>query len=363
MKNFSDQRNHHIEETTGTFGDKQNAQNAAPRTPEDQLLDAMEGIRAEYLANAAAARESAVSQESAARVSSAAGNAAAYRDAANTRRSRAGEVKGKTISLENRRHSRRFGSMLGKAVAAVIAVSILIPNVSPEAAYAMQKLPVLGAYFRLVTFRNYQYEDARHSADVKVSGIEVDPAVTDAVVQSQAAKSAEEINRQMQATTDQLISEFKASLQQDGYGDLTVSTDVVTDSDRWYAIRLSAFVSQADGYQENQYYVIRKRDGQKMMLKDLFKDGADYQQAISAEIIRQMKEQMEKDDSKSYFINDPDLPDDNFQEIKADQQFYINKDNQLVIVFQEGEAAPMYMGTQEFVIPEKEIKDILAEAL
>jgi hypothetical protein len=344
MKNISDQRNHHIdhhiEETTQTVGSAQNTQHVAPRSPEDQLLDAMEGIRSDYLANAAAARE-----------------------AINARQNGAGESKEKTISLESRRHSRRFGSMLGKVAAAVIAVSILIPNVSPEAAYAMQKLPVLGAYFRLVTFRNYQYEDAKHSADVKVSGIEVDPVVTDAAVKSQAAKSAGEINKQIQSTTDQLITDFKASLQQDGYGDLTVSTDVVTDSDRWYAIRLSAFVSQADGYQENRYYVIRKRDGQKVMLKDLFKDGADYQQVISAEIIRQMKEQMEQDDSKSYFINDPDIPDANFQEIKADQQFYINKDNQLVIAFQEGEVAPMYMGTQEFVIPDEDIRDILAEAL
>lgn len=340
MKNISDQRNHHIEETTGSFGTKQNAQHLAPHSPEDQLLDAMEGIRPDYLANAAAARE-----------------------AITARRSGAGESKAETISLESRRHSHRFGSMLGKVAAAVIAVSILIPNVSPEAAYAMQKLPVLGAYFRLVTFRNYQYEDARHSADVKVSGILVDPAVTDAAIQSQAAKSAGEINQQIQSTTDQLITDFKASLQQDGYGDLTVSTDVVTDSERWYAIRLSAFVSQADGYQENRYYVIRKRDGEKVMLRDLFKDGADYQQVISAEIIRQMKEQMEQDDSKSYFINDPDIPDANFQEIKADQQFYINKDNHLVIVFQEGEVAPMYMGTQEFVIPAEDIKDILAEAL
>ncbi len=340
MKNISDQRNHHIEETTGSFGAKQNAQHLAPHSPEDQLLDAMEGIRPDYLANAAAARE-----------------------AITARRSGAGESKAETISLESRRHSHRFGSMLGKVAAAVIAVSILIPNVSPEAAYAMQKLPVLGAYFRLVTFRNYQYEDARHSADVKVSGILVDPAVTDAAIQSQAAKSAGEINQQIQSTTDQLITDFKASLQQDGYGDLTVSTDVVTDSERWYAIRLSAFVSQADGYQENRYYVIRKRDGEKVMLRDLFKDGADYQQVISAEIIRQMKEQMEQDDSKSYFINDPDIPDANFQEIKADQQFYINKDNHLVIVFQEGEVAPMYMGTQEFVIPAEDIKDILAEAL
>ena len=35
------------------------------------------------------------------------------------------------------------------------------------------------------------------------------------------------------------------------------------------------------------------------------------------------------------------------------QQFYINKKNQVVIVFNQGEVGPMSMGSQSFVLPKK----------
>ena len=37
--------------------------------------------------------------------------------------------------------------------------------------------------------------------------------------------------------------------------------------------------------------------------------------------------------------------------MKDDQSFYVNADGELVIAFDEGDVAPMYMGSQEFVIP------------
>lgn len=51
--------------------------------------------------------------------------------------------------------------------AALVCLSILVPNVSPGAAEAFQNLPVLGEYFRIVTFRSYEYRDAVSDAVVE----------------------------------------------------------------------------------------------------------------------------------------------------------------------------------------------------
>ena len=64
------------------------------------------------------------------------------------------------------------------AVAAAAAIIIAVPNLSPKAAYAMEKIPVLGNLFRIVTFRDYTYEDEKHSADVHVPEIQVDNGFT-----------------------------------------------------------------------------------------------------------------------------------------------------------------------------------------
>ena len=58
------------------------------------------------------------------------------------------------------------------------------------------------------------------------------------------------------------------------------------------------------------------------------------------------------DSSKSYWLHDEDLGGENFSSITNSSQFYINADGRLVIVFAEGEVAPMFMGEQEFVMPE-----------
>ena len=40
-----------------------------------------------------------------------------------------------------------------------------------------------------------------------------------------------------------------------------------------------------------------------------------------------------------------------FVEIEKDQQFYIDENGQIVIAFNEGDVAPMYMGCVQFTIP------------
>ena len=47
-----------------------------------------------------------------------------------------------------------------------------------------------------------------------------------------------------------------------------------------------------------------------------------------------------------------------FQTITGDTTFYLNEKGNLVIVFQEGEVAPMYMGAVEFEIPAEVLDDI-----
>ena len=44
------------------------------------------------------------------------------------------------------------------------------------------------------------------------------------------------------------------------------------------------------------------------------------------------------------------MPEDDFQQIAADQSFYVNQQGQLVIAFNEYEVAPGYMGCPQFVI-------------
>ncbi len=86
-------------------------------------------------------------------------------------------------------------------------------------------------------------------------------------------------------------------------------------------------------------------------------DGADYITPISENIKEQMRQEIAEDDSKYYWLDD-EIEEWNFQQITEETQFYLNENNHIVISFDEGDVAPMYMGVVTFEIPEEAVKDI-----
>ena len=76
-----------------------------------------------------------------------------------------------------------------------------------------------------------------------------------------------------------------------------------------------------------------------MTLSGLFREGADYASALSAEVKRQMEEKPEE-----FFV-------DEFTAIDPEQNFYFNEDGALVLVFDEYTVAPGSSGMPEFTIP------------
>ena len=101
---------------------------------------------------------------------------------------------------------------------------------------------------------------------------------------------------------------------------------------------------RASGYEFSRFYHIDKATGETAALSDLFADDANYVEELSAEVLRQMEEQMAQDESKAYFT-------DQFTAIDPEQNFYWNTDGDLVLVFDEYSIAAGYMGMPEFVIP------------
>ena len=232
---------------------------------------------------------------------------------------------------ETKKHSYRWTAW----AAAVLALFIAVPNVSPAAAAAMADIPVLGAVVRVVTFRNYTYDDGWHSADVSVPELA-------------GGAAAQEVSEQVRAYTDRLIARFEETCEEElgkeGYHGLDVTSTVVTDTDEWFTLRVDAVETQASGYEFSRFYHINKATDQVVTLKDLFREDADYVTVLSDEVRRQMEERMAEDREASYFPEE-------FTAIDPEQNFYFNGSGELVLVFDEYTIAPGSMGMPEFPIP------------
>ncbi|MGN1144988.1 MAG: RsiV family protein, partial [Acetatifactor sp.] len=68
-----------------------------------------------------------------------------------------------------------------------------------------------------------------------------------------------------------------------------------------------------------------------------------------------------QDENKFYWLDDEDIPEWNFQSITDETAFYLNERDNVVICFNEGDVAPMYMGCVQFEIPDEIINDIRSE--
>ena len=411
------------------------------------LLEAMSGIRDEYVEEASGLQ---ADQET-------------------------GQEKQKSLSGRPVSHVRRRrpgASFWAAAAAAVLCISVVLPNLSPAASSAFQDLPFLGNYFRLVTIRSYEYQsdsadayaeestlvtmsknsDADQGADssgvMAAGSIEADEAaeyeVSEEVSEDQAAgagdaddtiktfsEEAEEISpedlgeawsdfdetepeanetgslydesdsdlsesdpdlsesdsdftetepeesvngsassinavlssaqitEEIRQMEEQAVTSFEQNVSQEtGYQTLRFLHRTITDTPDWYCMEVLCYTASADGFEQVNHFTINKKTGERVELEDLFYAGADYITPISEEIISQMRARMKENPEVEYWIDSEDDPESDFSRIRDDQDFYIDDEGRLVICFNELEAAPMSMGTVEFIIPDKVLAPI-----
>lgn len=284
------------------------------------------------------------------------------------------EAMEKAIKEKNNQHRKKMGIRIFSAVAAAASICIILPNTSASTAMAMHNIPFIGGLFKVVTFRNYDYDDGHNMAKVEVPKIELSETGVTEPVENQAdeisaapqaaselGKGVEKINKSVEEYTDTLIQKFEEDRAStgEGYQGLDITYDVISDTNDWFTLKITALETMASGAQQVRYYHIDKTSGQVVALPDLFVAGSDYITKISDEIKRQMVDNMKQDEGLIYFYNSADMPENDFTQISEDQSFYFNEAGELVIAFDEYTVAPGYMGCPEFVIPSSVLEGIL----
>jgi hypothetical protein len=136
-----------------------------------------------------------------------------------------------------------------------------------------------------------------------------------------------------------------------GYQGSSAFTSVVD----LYKLDNKSIFAVARGY----YPTVDLTTGKQISLADLFTVGTDYITPISENIIVRMRQQMAEEPGKSYDIDGIDGEPVNVAAVLQERQaFYVNESGNVVICFDEGEVAAMYMGPLEFEIDNEVIRDI-----
>ena len=258
-----------------------------------------------------------------------------------------------TLEALPERPSRRGGwrQILGVGLAAAVAISVALPNASAVMAETLGQLPVLGGWFRAVTFRTYEVEEGNNHVKIDVPQV---------VAGEGDGTGAEDINARVEAYTDQLIAAFEEEAHADGYYNLDVTWEVVTNTDRWFTLLVSTDLVMASGNHQEQHYHIDVSTGEEKTLSDLFPEDYDYVTVISDELKAQMAQRMAENPSEAYWLEGvSQLGSYYFDTIDPEQDFYFNEDGQIVIPFGKYEVGPGSTGSPEFTLETPELYEHL----
>lgn len=113
--------------------------------------------------------------------------------------------------------------------------------------------------------------------------------------------------------------------------------------DKIISFSINATQITADSYLQKKFYTVDLKTGEVYNIEHFL--GSDYQNIVKKSVQQQIAENKEKYPNLMYF----DEAVNNLK-ITNEQPFYINKDNQVVVVFNQFEIAPGYMSLPEFII-------------
>lgn len=171
----------------------------------------------------------------------------------------------------------------------------------------------------------------------------------------------EDMNQQIESYISKMREKFLwyVARKYNGYVAMDTHYQILRNDDRLFTVCFETVISAGGSSQYSRYITLDKQTGNLIELETLFQPYSDYIGIISQDILRQMTEQVENGEADYFIPGGIWSEDECFKEIQADQNFYINNDGQLVIVFDEYEVAPGSMGRPEFTIPTDILQTIL----
>ena len=238
--------------------------------------------------------------------------------------------------------------------AASLCLIIGTTNISPAFASNLEQIPIIGNIIKIINLSNYEINENGYEASIKVPNIN---GLSDKELEYKLNKEFETEGKKMY---NQYLEEVKSLKEASEIGHKEVKSwyEIQTDNDDILSLVIYNYSAEGSSDTKRKFYNIDKHNQTILTLQGMFKDD-DYIKVISENIKQQMKDQMKKDDNIHYWLDEEIDPEINFKSIKKDQQFYINKNKDLVISFDKYEVAPGFMGTVEFVIPKEVIKPLM----
>jgi hypothetical protein len=254
-----------------------------------------------------------------------------------------------TIKSNRNKQNKYKKIAVSLTAASAIAVFSLTLNVNESFAQSVTEIPLFGQMAKVLIFKDYSFENKDLKADVVMPRVE----------QLENIEFEEKINKVIQEKVDQVLLEanFRANEYKEAYIstggteelyaenkiEVKVNYEVLSKNENTLSFLVYSTDTLAAVYAENMYFNLDIQNNQVLTLDKLI--GEDYVNVVTESVLETIKRQKENQD-KVFFdlVYEPDW------KIREDVAFYINSNNNVVVVLDKYEIAPGSMGRLEYEI-------------
>ena len=234
------------------------------------------------------------------------------------------------------------------------ACFVLLVNASPTFAQAVSGVPVLGPLARVFTVAEYTAEDDGLLLDVRLPGLENNG--NEALEERVNAEITTRVQALLDEAQQRAQEEWDAYLATGGnpadYAPavITAGYEVKYQGEGYLSFVVTVTQVRATASEQFFPYTVDLATGEDVTLRDLL--GEDWKETVNASVKEQIAQRSQDPDN---FYWDGSNGIEGFTSVRDDQPFYLNADGNPVVMFEEYEIAPGYMGIQEFeILPQGE---------
>ena len=237
------------------------------------------------------------------------------------------------------------------AVAAgLIAIFIIPLNLNQSYAETLYQIPIIGEISKIFTFREYHFENEIQYIDVKIPQFsnegktDLEKRVNEEILKT--------INEEVENSKQRAKEYYEAFIETGGKPEeflkreVEVNYEIKCVSDKYVSFVINKWETWASAYCQQYFYNLDMETGRILTLKDLL--GNDYKEIVMKNINNTIENWSEE--QKFYLFDEVNIED----LINENTKFYLNDQQQVVIVFGKYEIAAGAAGIIEFPITNEE---------
>lgn len=252
-------------------------------------------------------------------------------------------------------YSKTFVKVSTSVLATSFALFVILLNTNESFAKSMENIPVISTLAEVFTVREYKEENEVELIEAKIPAIrntgntELERKINDGI--------SNEMNKLIEEAKARARDYQKAVLDTGGTLDnyipleLDIDYKITYQDEELVSFLITKTESLASVYTEQYFYNIDLKNEKILTLKDVL--GESYKDIVNKEVKNQIAEREKENPNNIYFSEE----EGGFSSIRDEyQDFYIDENKKVTVVFQKYEIAAGYMGIQSFEIPNEILK-------